>query len=1312
MATELERLLVRIDASTEQLRRELKRADDTVVRTEKKVDKSLGGIGKSFKRAGAAAAGFVGAMGLRELVQYSDQWKQLEGRLRVVTKSQEDFNRVQSKLVMLADQNRSSIGATVQLYSRLAMAVGENEQAMKNILPVTEAIAKGVAITGESAASAQGAIVQFAQGLATNFEAAGQEIRSLQEQAPRVAKALADGLNELGVTSDATAGSLNKLARDGVINAENAMQALASQLGTLQEEFERTDITVGQSLTKLDNAFLKLLGTSDNVRSTSALVAQGIGELAENLDVIADAAILAAIALTGRYIPGLIAAATASRSVIATQIALDFAIAKVAFSSNAAAGAMTALTASSRGAAAAMAFFGGPIGLAITGVAGGLYLLSQRSSEAEKSAEAFDASMESLIDVTERYNRASGKEREELAKTRMERIAATKAIIAETEAKVQQLKNEIFRKKRSGGGKFSGIAGPSGLQLSKERQLNELLQELQRQKKEVNDLLADPLGDGGSGLDNAGNKLHNFGKKLDDYSAHLDDAATAQEKLQQGLDDLEQDQMYEQITAGMTEVERAVYDMEVAVDELTERYGPLNDRMKKQLEQLVELARANAKASESTKKLEKQQREHQRQMEQLQREFQRPFDNALDSLQDSVRDKIRNGFDGGFDDALDIAKDFAAEMATLLIFRPQVASAGLGGLFESLIGGSTTAGTGPGTPGVAGGGGGVDILGGLSSFGSDFFSGNAAGGTYLMAAMAANEIVDEFIGKKLFGEGPLADAGSMFGLAGRGFGSMLESLGFGPEPSSKLQSGAVDLETGQLLERGGLRGEKFSQANQDQVDALAAITNQLAAALGVAGELSLAVSDRYGFEFARTGDTGVFDADSDLRKQFESASQLLGALSQEFLQEAGDAISEQFKKAIDKINFEDQEQALEDLQFIRSLQQLLDETSAYDKALQQLDKRFEELRQNAKRLELPLEKVNEAYEKQLTQLESGRIAEALTGISGLTQELRSDQLSMLQEEERTAQSLAQQFERLTGGFQSILQDLTIGQLSPLNSRQRLDAQRGRIMELGNRSQLGDVQAQAELQALLPEFVRLSGEVTGFNRQFEQDRQLAEGLARDSLDTGLRQMEIQQRIASDIASQTAVLREGFSALAEAMNSGVDVSTGGATNAAGRSLSDTGAFGLTVGEIEAIGRSLTGYTGSTGAGQLQAVLDSQGKNSEFDAALRRAAGMATGGIVTGGIAGTDSVPKMLMPGEAVIRAREVSRANSMQRAAMARGGLPGGDNQGVEMRLERVEAAVMQVARITAESGRMNDQRLATLQEDFGQLASSAQLQAAR
>jgi tape measure domain-containing protein len=276
----------------------------------KQVEQQNARVTNSFDLMKRAATALAAGLSVQKIIQYSDTWKQLQGRLELATKGQADFNSKQAQLYDLAQRNRQSLEGVYTLYNRLSMAVGNNAKAQQGLIGVTEAFAKGLAITGESAQAAQGAIIQFSQGLATSFKAGGQELNSLMEQAPRVAKALADGLNEIGASSNATSGNLKELAQGGVLSVNNVVAALQSQLPKLAAEFEKIPRTVGQAFTQIDNAFLRYIGQSQLITTGTNSIAAALGMLAENFDLVADTALVTATVLGGIYLAKLGAAVT------------------------------------------------------------------------------------------------------------------------------------------------------------------------------------------------------------------------------------------------------------------------------------------------------------------------------------------------------------------------------------------------------------------------------------------------------------------------------------------------------------------------------------------------------------------------------------------------------------------------------------------------------------------------------------------------------------------------------------------------------------------------------------------------------------------------------------------------------------------------------------------------------------------------------------------------------------------------------------------------------------------------------------------
>lgn len=288
---------------------------------------------------GTLGISIASALSVQRIVEYSDAWRQLQGRLSIVESDMQAVGVAQEALFEVAQRNRAPLETVTNFYQRLNQFVPEAVRNQYDLLGVTESVTAAIAITGENSISAQAALVQFSQAIGTNFEASGQELRSIQEQAPRLAQALANALG--GGTK-----SLQTLKEEGILTRDSVLRAL-SGMGEegqrMAAELAKIPLTVGQAFTRLDNAFLKFIGQSEAVDAGTSSIAAAISSLAENLDTVADATLTAATLFIGSYIPAIASAGAASLSTLGTMISLNLAIGQLAFGSTTAASAMLAL---------------------------------------------------------------------------------------------------------------------------------------------------------------------------------------------------------------------------------------------------------------------------------------------------------------------------------------------------------------------------------------------------------------------------------------------------------------------------------------------------------------------------------------------------------------------------------------------------------------------------------------------------------------------------------------------------------------------------------------------------------------------------------------------------------------------------------------------------------------------------------------------------------------------------------------------------------------------------------------------------------
>lgn len=363
-----------------------------------------GQVGAVLSRIGGAIG--VG-LGVRELVEVADQYKNLQARLKLAVTSQEEFNRADAALFEIAQRNRSPLAETVTLYARLAPSVQALGRSQADVLAATDAIGQAVSLSGASSEAAAGALMQLGQSFASG-QLRGEEFNSVIEQTPRLAQAIADGM---GVPL----GALRALAQEGKITSTAVLDALLKERTRLAEEYASLPDTVSGALTRLKNAFQRAFGERDTSSGLTAGLAQALQLVAQHLELLIDLAGVVLVAAFGRMAGAFATSIAAARAEAAARLAnlrtleaealarvrvADAALAqaraqglatsalvtdaaKARLQASAASGAVTQAVASTSllGRAAgllrgALALLGGPIGLLVTSVtllAGVLY---------------------------------------------------------------------------------------------------------------------------------------------------------------------------------------------------------------------------------------------------------------------------------------------------------------------------------------------------------------------------------------------------------------------------------------------------------------------------------------------------------------------------------------------------------------------------------------------------------------------------------------------------------------------------------------------------------------------------------------------------------------------------------------------------------------------------------------------------------------------------------------------------------------------------------------------------------------------------
>lgn len=237
-------------------------------------------IGAALARGGLALGGGagLGAVAL-QAIKLADEYRMLEARVSLVTKSELEHTAVMNGLQKVAIGTRAKLNDVGTVYYSLARNNKALGQSQGELLNITKAINQTVAISGTSAQAASFGLIQLGQAFGTG-QLRGEELNSVLEQLPGLAEHIVKGINkvapELGVQIP---GQLKTLAEDGKLTVTLLVKAIKAQFAEIEAQFKKMPVTVGQGMTVARNGIQIFIHEFD--KATAAT--EGLGRMFANL---------------------------------------------------------------------------------------------------------------------------------------------------------------------------------------------------------------------------------------------------------------------------------------------------------------------------------------------------------------------------------------------------------------------------------------------------------------------------------------------------------------------------------------------------------------------------------------------------------------------------------------------------------------------------------------------------------------------------------------------------------------------------------------------------------------------------------------------------------------------------------------------------------------------------------------------------------------------------------------------------------------------------------------------------------------------
>ncbi|HCJ7367151.1 TPA: tape measure protein [Enterobacter hormaechei subsp. xiangfangensis] len=261
-----------------------------LLKAQGKANKSLDSIGNSATNAakkmdelqtninrvaGAIAASLVVDWGKAFLVA-ADNMSQLNARIERLTGSAATASQTMQNLMRISSATGGSLQDTAKLWETLSTALRDTGATNGQIIQLTETLQKIGRIGGSSAEEMANALRQFGQSISSGTVRA-EEFNSILEQMPELARQIAAGM---GVSI----GELRQLMLDGKLTAEDALNAIQKQTGSVNAEFEKLPRTLSQANTALTNSFLSMIDSVNQATGASTGLVAVIDSMTAALD--------------------------------------------------------------------------------------------------------------------------------------------------------------------------------------------------------------------------------------------------------------------------------------------------------------------------------------------------------------------------------------------------------------------------------------------------------------------------------------------------------------------------------------------------------------------------------------------------------------------------------------------------------------------------------------------------------------------------------------------------------------------------------------------------------------------------------------------------------------------------------------------------------------------------------------------------------------------------------------------------------------------------------------------------------------------
>ncbi|HEB0699661.1 TPA: phage tail tape measure protein [Pseudomonas aeruginosa] len=313
---EVQGMLIQLEATTAQLRRELAGADSVVARTTQSIDRNLAQVDSAFDRTaqGAQQAGtlirgafaaIAGAGLVGSIIHQVDAYGQIADRLKMATGSTEEYNEVQQHLLRTAQETYRPLAEAQELYIRTADVMRSLGFDTQQTLDITDSFSFLLVTNAASADKASSALGAYSKALQTGKVEADGWV-SIQDAMPTIVNAIASATGK-------SAEEIRKLGVQGKLSLDDINTGLLRTVEVNRKAAADMSVSVQDALVNVQNALGDFFGRMEESTGAVAGLASVISMLGDNIGTVADVLAVAGVSALTLY---------SARAVVATAATL------------------------------------------------------------------------------------------------------------------------------------------------------------------------------------------------------------------------------------------------------------------------------------------------------------------------------------------------------------------------------------------------------------------------------------------------------------------------------------------------------------------------------------------------------------------------------------------------------------------------------------------------------------------------------------------------------------------------------------------------------------------------------------------------------------------------------------------------------------------------------------------------------------------------------------------------------------------------------------------------------------------------------